>query len=405
MSEASPLLQTAPALGAASSFVVLAGSSVTNTGATTVSADLGVSPGSAVTGFPPGTVTGGSIHAADALAGRAQADTTTAYNNLTSQPCTRNLTGQDLGGLTLIPGVYCFSSSAQLTGTLTLNAQGSGSAVFVFLIGSTLTTASNSVVAITNSGSACNVFWQVGTSATLGTTTSFIGNILALTSITLNTGANVVGRALARNGAVSMDTNQVGSGGCAVGAPTPTATLVLPPTTATATATTAAATATATATAATAAAPATATATATATAATVPSPAAPGPFVPTKPAPTANLPLTTPAALVAATAVPPATPTGTALSVTQPAAVGGAVAAATPPAGTSSNAVTAPAPNTASVAFPPAATPIPTAVAPPAQLPSALPNTGSGPPPLGVLSLLLGGLAMAGALGLRRTRK
>ena len=132
------MLQTAPSLGVASSFAVLGGSTVTNTGATTVRGDLGVSPGSAVTGFPPGTVTGGSIHAADALAGQAQSDTTTAYNSLAGQACTADLTGQDLGGKTLTAGVYCFSTSAQLTGALTLNAQGNANAVFVFKIGSTL---------------------------------------------------------------------------------------------------------------------------------------------------------------------------------------------------------------------------------------------------------------------------
>jgi subtilisin family serine protease len=205
----------APVLGAVSSFAVLGGSTVTNTGATTVNADLGVSPGSAVTGFPQGTVVGGSIHAADALALQAQTDTTSAYNDLAGQVCT-SLSG-DLGGRTLAPGVYCYSSAAQLTGTLTLDAQGNARAVFVFQIGSTLITASNASVVMINAGSPCDVFWQVGSSATLGTNTAFIGNILALTSISLTTGATVSGRALARNGAVTMDTNTVGSAGCAVG--------------------------------------------------------------------------------------------------------------------------------------------------------------------------------------------
>ena len=202
----------------AASFAVLGGSTVTNTGATTVNGDLGVSPGSAVTGFPPGTVTGGTIHAADAVAAQAQSDVTTAYNSLAGQACTADLTGQDLGGKTLTPGVYCFSSSAQLTGALTLDAQGNAGAVFVFKIGSTLTTASGSSVLMINGGSPCNVFWQVGSSATLGTTTSFLGNILALTSITLNTGASVSGRALARNGAVTMDTNTVSQAACGAAA-------------------------------------------------------------------------------------------------------------------------------------------------------------------------------------------
>jgi hypothetical protein len=199
-------------LGTAQSFAVLGGSTVTNTNTpTVVTGNLGVSPGSAVTGFPPGIVIGGTIHAADATAAQAQSDLTTAYNAITGTPCNTDLTGQDLGGLTLVPGVYCFSSSAQLTGTLTLNALGNPNALFIFKIGSMLTTASASSVQVINpgSGSNCNVFWQVGSSATLGTGTSFLGNILALTSITLNTGASVSGRVLARNGAVTLDNNHV----------------------------------------------------------------------------------------------------------------------------------------------------------------------------------------------------
>jgi hypothetical protein len=197
-------------LKTADPFAVLAGSTVTNTGATTVNGDLGVWPGLAVTGFPPGIVSGGTIHAGDAVSMQAQSDLTTAYNFAAGEPCDTVLTGQDLGGLTLTPGVYCFATSAQLTGTLTLNAQGNPNSVFVFQIGSTLTTASSSSVGFINGGQGDSVFWQVGSSATLGTTTSFAGNIMALASITLNTGANIqCGRALARNGAVTMDTNQV----------------------------------------------------------------------------------------------------------------------------------------------------------------------------------------------------
>src|SRR5450830_579164 len=206
---ASPALAAvAPTLGAAGSFAVLGASTVTNTGSSVLTGDLGVSPGLAITGFPPGTVTG-TTHAGDAVALQAQIDVTAAYNALTGQACNTVLTGQDLGGMTLPPGVYCFSSSAQLTGTLTLDAQGSASADFIFKIGSTLTTARHSKVQVINGGSDCNVFWQVGSSATLGTGTTFAGNILALTSITLTTGANVSGRALARNGAVTLDTNTV----------------------------------------------------------------------------------------------------------------------------------------------------------------------------------------------------
>lgn len=206
---------TAPSLGTAQSFAVLGGSTVTNTGPTIVTGNLGVSPGTAVTGFPPGIVVGGVIHAGDAVAGQAQSDTGAAYGDLAGEACNNDLTGTDLGGLTLTPGVYCFSSSAQLTGTLTLNAEGDAGAVWVFQIGSTLTTASNASVLIINGGQQCNVFWQVGSSATLGTDTAFTGDILALASITLTTDTHVSGRALAQNGAVTMDSNTVSMTACA----------------------------------------------------------------------------------------------------------------------------------------------------------------------------------------------
>ncbi|WP_394753273.1 ice-binding family protein [Crenothrix sp.] len=209
---------TAPSLGTAQSFAVLGGSTVTNTGPTIIATgDLGVSPGSAITGFPPGTVTTGTIHAGDAVAAQAQSDNAIAYNNLASQACNTTYgIPTNIGGMTLVPGVYCFSSSAQLTGTLTLDAQGDPSAVWVFKVGSTLITAVNSSVQIINGGQQCNVFWQVGSSATLGTGTSFVGNILALASISLNSNTDVSGRALARNGAVTMDSNAVSISVCAV---------------------------------------------------------------------------------------------------------------------------------------------------------------------------------------------
>ncbi|MDP9194701.1 MAG: ice-binding family protein [Acidobacteriota bacterium] len=204
-------------LGTAQNFGALAGSTVTSTGATTVSGDVGVSPGSAVVGFPPGVIVGGAIHSNDAVAMQAQNDLTTAYNNIAATPCTVDLTGQNLGGLTLTPGVYCFSTSAQLTGALTLDALGNPNPLFLFKIGSTLTTASGSSVTVINGGSSCNtVYWQVGSSATLGTGTAFTGDILALSSITLTAGANTSGRALARNGAVTLDTNNVNTCGVMV---------------------------------------------------------------------------------------------------------------------------------------------------------------------------------------------
>jgi hypothetical protein len=199
------------ALGTAQSFAVLAGSAVTNTGPTVIGGDLGIFPGtlSSITGFPPGTVSlPGQIHAADGVALQAEADALSAYTVLAGLTPAVNLTGQDLGGLTLTPGTYKFDSSAQLTGTLTLDAQNDANAQFVFQIGSTLTTASGSSVHVINAPSCFgNEFWQVGSSATLGTTTQFAGTIVALTSITLNTGANISGRALAINGAVTLDDN------------------------------------------------------------------------------------------------------------------------------------------------------------------------------------------------------
>lgn len=208
-------LATAPSLGTAAAYAILGGSTVTNTGSTVLTGSLGVSPGLAITGFPPGLVSG-ATHAGDAAAAQAQSDVGIAYAVLAGDACSVDLTGQDLGGLTLTPGVYCFSSSAQLTGTLTLDAQGDPDAVFVFQIGSTLTTASNAAVVLVNGGSSCNVFWQSGSSVVLGTATAFVGNILALASITLTTGASVDGRALARTGAVTLDQNAVTTASCAL---------------------------------------------------------------------------------------------------------------------------------------------------------------------------------------------
>ena len=202
------------ALGTAGDFAVLAGSTVTNTGPSVIDGgDVGVSPGFAITGFPPGTVLPPfTTHAADAVASQAQVDLTTAYDAAAALPVTQDLTGDDLGGLTLTPGVYHFDSSADLTGTLTLNDQGNPNAQFVFQIGSTLTTASNASVVTINGGSepGSTVFWQVGSSATLGTDSAFEGHILALTSITLDTGASIFdGSALARTGAVTLDNNTI----------------------------------------------------------------------------------------------------------------------------------------------------------------------------------------------------
>jgi hypothetical protein len=195
-------------LGTAADFAVLAGSAVTNTGPTTVNGNLGVSPEEAVTGFPPGIVSNGTIHAADAVAAQAQNDLTTAYNDAAGRTGAATVAG-DLGGQTLTAGVYNSASSLGLTGTLTLDGQGDENAVFIFQAGSTLTTASASHVSLIGGAVPCNVFWQVGSSATLGTDSVFTGNLLALTSITMTTGATIDGRMLARNGAATMDTNTI----------------------------------------------------------------------------------------------------------------------------------------------------------------------------------------------------
>jgi type VI secretion system secreted protein VgrG len=204
-------------LGSADAFGVLGASAVTNTGPSVVFQDLGIWPGTSITGFPPGVVLG-TIHNDDAVAMQAQADALAGYNFLAGLAPTGTLTGLDLGGLTLDPGVFFFASSAQMTGQLTLDFQGMNNAMIVFQIGSTLTTASASSVLIINPGSNDQVFWQVGSSATLGTTTDFYGSVIADQSITLNTGANITcGRAIALNGAVTMDTNNIDTGNCASG--------------------------------------------------------------------------------------------------------------------------------------------------------------------------------------------
>jgi len=204
------LAAVAPQLGTAQSFAILGATpNVTNTGPTIVTGDLGVSPAAAVVGFPPGTVIG-TIHAADATAAGAQSSNTAAYGVLAGEACDTSFgVPTNLAGMTLAPGVYCFASSAANTGLLQLDAMGNSNAVWVFKIASTLITGSASTVTVINGGQACNVFWQVGSSATLGTTTTFVGNILALTSITMQTGASLSGRALAQTGTVSLASNAV----------------------------------------------------------------------------------------------------------------------------------------------------------------------------------------------------
>jgi hypothetical protein len=212
-------------LATAQSFVVLAGATVTNTGPSVLNGDLGVAPGTALVGFGLPAVVNGATHAADAVAAQAQLDLTTAYNVAAGEAVApaNDLTGTDLGNRVLKAGAYRFTSSAQLTGPLTLDAEGDPAAQFVFEIASSLTTASASSVVLLNGANPCNVYWQVGSSATLGTTTAFQGNLMALASISLNNGASVIGRVLARNGQVSLINNVLDSSRCAASSPSPSA--------------------------------------------------------------------------------------------------------------------------------------------------------------------------------------
>ena len=208
-------------LATTSGFGVLAGAGITNTGPTKLNGDIGTYPTTSMTGTGSLTITG-TNHGGDAVTQQAQSDLVTAYNGAAGEGPTSPISA-DLGGQTLTPGVYNSASSLGLTGNLTLDAGGNQDAVFVFQAGSTLTTASASSITLENGAQACNVFWQVGSSATLGTGSSFRGTVIALTSITLTTGASVEGRVLARNGAVTLDTNTITTSNCAGGSETPTA--------------------------------------------------------------------------------------------------------------------------------------------------------------------------------------
>jgi hypothetical protein len=204
-------------LGTATPFSVLAGAGVTNTGPSVLGGDLGTCPTPAITGFPPG-VANGTTHANDAVACQAQSDLTIAYDSAAGRAPTTTYSGPtDLGGLTLTTGVYKSPVSFATTGTLTLNAEGNPDAVFIFQAGSTLITATDSAVRLVNGAQACNVFWQVGSSSTLGVDSTFAGTVIALTSITANHKATVDGRLLARNGAVTLDANKVSAAACATG--------------------------------------------------------------------------------------------------------------------------------------------------------------------------------------------
>lgn len=216
------LAATDPGLGTSGNYAVLAAATITNTGPSWITGQLALSPGTSVTGFPPGTV--GHQDIANGAALSARNDARTAYNNAAGEAPNATLTG-DLGGRTLVPGVYKYTSSAGLTGTVTLDGGGSSTGVWIFQIGSTLTTASSSRVLLINGAQPCDIFWQVGSSATIGGATSFVGTILANTSITMVTAATLNGRALAGliadSGALTLDTNRIiQPSGCGYAVPT-----------------------------------------------------------------------------------------------------------------------------------------------------------------------------------------
>jgi hypothetical protein len=206
-----PTGQAPVALGSAGTFAVLAGSAVTSGSFTVINnGDVGVSPGTAVDGFPPGAINNGTIHSADTAAVQAKLDLTSAYNDAAGRTLGAVTVAGNLGGQTLIPGLYKSTSSLEISsGDLTLDAQGDANAVFIFQIASTLTTTSDRKIFLTGNAKAANVFWQVGTSATLGTISVFKGTIMADQSVTLTTGASLEGRALARIGAVTLDASTV----------------------------------------------------------------------------------------------------------------------------------------------------------------------------------------------------
>jgi hypothetical protein len=220
---------TKPNLGTAGAYSVLAASAVTNTGPSVLSDSLGVSPKEAISGFPPGLV-GGQTHAGDAAAAEAQSDLGIAYESAAGQASDGDV-GGELGGQTFKPGVYTASSSVGLTGPVTLDAEGDPGAVFIFQIGTTLTTATASSVVPINGAQACNVFWQVGSSATLGTSTVFVGNIMALVSIGTQSGTTIDGRALARTGAVTLINTVFTRSDCDTTTPTSNPPVTNPPVT------------------------------------------------------------------------------------------------------------------------------------------------------------------------------
>lgn len=203
-------VQTNVSAGGTGGLALLAGSAITNTGATTITGDIGLSPGSSIGGFPP-AILNGTLHINDAIATQAKLDLTAAYNDAAGRTSTDIVTlSGNIGGLTLTPGLYKSTSSLAISsGDLTFDAKGNPNAVFIIQIASSFTTTSGRQVILSGGALASNIFWQVGSSATFGTTSVFKGTIMAMQSISFNTGATLEGRALARTGAVTMAGNTI----------------------------------------------------------------------------------------------------------------------------------------------------------------------------------------------------
>ncbi|PPF80302.1 DUF3494 domain-containing protein [Subtercola sp. Z020] len=359
-------------LGTAATYAVLSGQTVTNTDGTVLGRDLGLSPGSAITGFPPGIVNG-ETHLGDATALKAQADLAIAYDDAAGRAPTASVS-DDLVGRTFVGGVYKSTSTLALSGTVTLDGQGNPNSVFIFQVASSLNTATASRVNLTNGARSCNVFWQVGASAVLGTNSNFVGTIMALTSISVETGTDVAGRALARNGSVTLDDNTFTTATCAV-VPVPTETPTATPT----------ASPTGTPTASPTGTP---TASPTGTPTTPPTPTA-TPTLPPTPTATPTLPPTptaTPTLPPTPTATPTLPPTPTATPTLPPTPTATPTLPPTPtatptlpPTPTATPTVTPTATPTPTPTVTPTATPTPTPTVTPTATPTPTPTASAAP--------------------------